>query len=165
MLSKLFNCCTCHLSSKAKPLRMRSTKVEKSDAQWRSELTSQEYKVLRQGATDSPHRGDLNKVLPLTGYFSCKGCGTPLYSAKSKFACGCGWPAFDKCYTEFVATRSDGSGGMARTEILCKICDGHLGHVFNGEGLTATNQRHCVNSSSIAYVNKEIKSQLDEGKV
>ncbi|KAJ9464254.1 Peptide methionine sulfoxide reductase B5 [Diplonema papillatum] len=152
-------------SAKAKPVRMSSAKVVKSDDEWRKQLTDQEYRVLRKGDTDRPHSGEYDTVLPKTGYFQCRGCGAPLYSAASKFKCGCGWPAFDKAYKGFVAVKEDVSHGMRRTEVLCQACDGHLGHVFMGEGLTNTNQRHCVNSSSITYVDKPLPKPIEESTI
>lgn len=82
------------------------------------------------------------------GHFVCRACNTPLYSAKAKFDSGCGWPAFDKCYKGAIDTKTDSSFGMRRVEILCATCGGHLGHVFEGERMTSTNERHCVNSVS-----------------
>ena len=85
------------------------------------------------------------------GYFACRGCEMPLYSAEAKFKSGCGWPAFDKCYKGSVETTVDGSHGMQRIEITCAGCGGHLGHVFVGEQMTQTNERHCVNSVSVRF--------------
>jgi methionine-R-sulfoxide reductase len=82
------------------------------------------------------------------GHFVCRACNAPLYSAEAKFKSGCGWPAFDKCYKGAVATKTDSTFGMRRVEILCGTCGGHLGHVFEGERMTPTNERHCVNSVS-----------------
>jgi methionine-R-sulfoxide reductase len=84
------------------------------------------------------------------GHFACRACNAPLYSAEAKFKSGCGWPAFDKCYKGAVATVTDSSFGMRRVEILCAACGGHLGHVFEGERMTPTNERHCVNSVSFS---------------
>jgi peptide-methionine (R)-S-oxide reductase len=80
-----------------------------------------------------------------------------------QFNSGCGWPAFDKCYEGAVATHVDTSYGMRRVEILCAACDGHLGHVFEGEHFTDTNERHCVNSVSVKYVKEQ--AALSEAKV
>ena len=107
--------------------------------------------------------GEYNKFKPKEGHFACRGCGSPLYSAKSKFDSGCGWPAFDKCYEGRVATTIDQSHGMRRVEITCAACGGHLGHVFEGERFTDTNERHCVNSISVRYVKES--SDLQEQPV
>ena len=111
-----------------------SPAAAKTDAEWRAELTDAEYYVLRQKGTETGGTGELNKFYPKKneGYFSCKGCSNPLYSAAAKFDSGCGWPAFDKCYTGSVKTDVDDSLGVRRIEITCNACDGHLGHVFQG---------------------------------
>eukprot|EP00667_Euglena_gracilis_P021316 EG_transcript_23294 len=127
-------------------------RITKTDEEWRSALPEFDYRVLRQKATEPAGSGEYNKFYPKEGYFACKGCGTPLYSAQAKFNSGCGWPAFDQCYSGAVQTKVDNSHGVRRVEILCGACDGHLGHVFQGEGFSSTNERHCVNSVSVKYV-------------
>ncbi|EDQ88840.1 uncharacterized protein MONBRDRAFT_25959 [Monosiga brevicollis MX1] len=139
-------------------------RVEKSDQEWRSQLSKEEYRVLRNKGTE-PTNGEYDKFYPKKGYFVCRGCQTPLYSAAAKFASGCGWPAFDKCYAGAVKTHVDNSFGMRRVEIVCAACDGHLGHVFEGERFTETNERHCVNSVSVRYVEGEPDPGLTEAKV
>ena len=141
-----------------------SQRVVRTEAEWRAKLSPEEYEVLRQAGTDRPHSGEYNKFLPKTGHFVCKGCSVPLYSAGAKFACSCGWPAFDKAYTNNVGTRVDSSGGYDRIELICGSCESHLGHVFEGEGMTPTNQRHCINSSSLSYLESEAKD-VTEGLV
>uniref|UniRef100_A0A6T7Y0U2 Peptide-methionine (R)-S-oxide reductase n=1 Tax=Pyramimonas obovata TaxID=1411642 RepID=A0A6T7Y0U2_9CHLO len=140
-------------------------RVEKSESEWKSELSDMEYYVLRQKGTERPRTGEYDKFYPTTGYFKCAGCGNPLYSAESKFNSGCGWPAFDKCYVGSVKTEIDSTMGMRRIEIMCAKCDGHLGHVFEGERMTPTNERHCVNSVSTKFVEGEPPVPLDEDKV
>ena len=128
--------------------------VVKSEAEWKAELSDFEYKVLREKATEPAGSGEYDGFYPTAGegHFVCRGCKNPLYSAEAKFKSGCGWPAFDKCYKGGVKTIEDNSYGMRRIEILCARCDGHLGHVFVGEGMTKTNERHCVNSASVKFV-------------
>uniref|UniRef100_A0A7S0LF09 Peptide-methionine (R)-S-oxide reductase n=1 Tax=Coccolithus braarudii TaxID=221442 RepID=A0A7S0LF09_9EUKA len=128
--------------------------MAKTDAEWKAELSAMEFRVLRQKGTEPAGSGEYDKFYPKKGegYFACKGCGHPLYSAEAKFKSGCGWPAFDKCYASAVKTEVDGSFGMRRIEIMCNQCGGHLGHVFEGEGFTPTNERHCVNSVSVRFV-------------
>ena len=99
------------------------------------------------------------------GHFVCRGCKNPLYSAEAKFKSGCGWSAFDKCYKGGVKTIEDNSYGMRRIEILCARCDGHLGHVFVGEGMTKTNERHCVNSASVKFVKGGDAAPAEEAPV
>mmetsp|Transcript_7761 Transcript_7761/g.15865 ORF Transcript_7761/g.15865 Transcript_7761/m.15865 type:complete len:151 (-) Transcript_7761:347-799(-) len=131
---------------------MATDKVVKTEAEWKEQLSAKEFEVLRKKGTEPARSGEYDKLYPKEGYFACKGCGNPLYSAQSKFDSGCGWPAFDKCYEGCVKTEVDLSHGMERIEIMCAKCDGHLGHVFKGERATATNERHCVNSISTKYV-------------
>jgi len=134
--------------------------VQKSEAEWREGLSSEEYRVLRQKGTERAGSGEYNKFAPEDGHFVCAGCEHSLYSAAAKFDSGCGWPAFDRIVEGGVVTMTDKSMGMSRVEIMCGGCGGHLGHVFEGEKMTNTNERHCVNSVSVKYV----KAPLGEGK-
>lgn len=134
-----------------------------TDTEWREVLTPQEYHVLREKGTEYPGSGEYDTFSPAKGHFVCRACGNPLYSAEAKFKSGCGWPAFDKCFVGGVKTEVDNSLGMRRVEIMCAKCDGHLGHVFEGERMTATNERHCVNSISVKYVDGKIDKE--EAKV
>mmetsp|Transcript_47535 Transcript_47535/g.152321 ORF Transcript_47535/g.152321 Transcript_47535/m.152321 type:complete len:183 (-) Transcript_47535:63-611(-) len=123
------------------------------------------YKVLRGKGTEPARSGEYDKFYPKTGYFVCKACKHPLYSAGAKFDSGCGWPAFDKCFENALVTKTDESYGMKRVEIMCGSCGGHLGHVFEGERMTDTNERHCVNSVSVKFVNEDVPAGLKEAKV
>ena len=90
--------------------------------------------------------------MPATGVYSCAACAAPLYRANHKFKSGCGWPAFFDALPGAVRRHEDGALGMSRIEIVCASCGGHLGHVFKGEGYpTPTDERHCVNSVSLAF--------------
>jgi len=128
-------------------------------------LTAAEKHVLWDKGTERPFTGEYDTVLPTAGYFACRACDLPLYSAESKFKAGCGWPAFDACYTGAVATHRDTTFGMTRIEIVCGRCGGHLGHVFEGERYTANNERHCVNSASIKYHKEAPPADLVSAKV
>ena len=136
------------------------------ESEWRAQLTPFEYKVLREKGTE-PRGGEYDGFYPKAGegHFVCRGCKNPLYSAEAKFKSGCGWPAFDKCYKGGVKTIEDNSYGMRRIEILCARCDGHLGHVFVGEGMTKTNERHCVNSASVKFVKGGDAAPAEEAPV
>jgi methionine-R-sulfoxide reductase len=113
-------------------------------------LTPWEYKVIVEKATDPPgDYGYTNHFEP--GTYHCRACGAPLFESSAKFHSGCGWPAFDREIPGAIVRKPDFSHGMVRTEILCARCGGHLGHVFEGEGFTPTNTRHCVNTSSIVF--------------
>ena len=141
--------------------------ITKTDAEWKAELSDFEYKVLREKATEPAGSGEYDGFYPKAGegHFVCRGCKNPLYSAEAKFKSGCGWPAFDKCYKDSVKTIEDNSYGMRRIEILCARCDGHLGHVFVGEGMTKTNERHCVNSASVKFVKGGDAAPAEEAPV
>mmetsp|Transcript_4906 Transcript_4906/g.10662 ORF Transcript_4906/g.10662 Transcript_4906/m.10662 type:complete len:151 (-) Transcript_4906:371-823(-) len=144
-----------------------SEKVTKSNEEWKQILSAKEYQVLRAKGTEPAGTGEYDKFYPKAGegYFACRGCGNPLYSAQAKFNSGCGWPAFDKCYANSVSTEVDNSFGMRRVEIMCAKCDGHLGHVFEGEHLTSTNERHCVNSVSVRFVKGAPPAEIAEETV
>ena len=111
----------------------------------------EEYVILHKG-TEAPFTGEYDDFYE-DGTFVCRRCNAPLFSAKSKFDAGCGWPAFDENYPEAVKRLPDPDG--RRTEIECANCGGHLGHVFLGERLTEKNTRHCVNSLSIRFIPKD----------
>ena len=118
------------------------------DAFWREKLTDDEYAVLRNKGTERAFTGEYWDVFD-DGTYHCRGCGEALFTAESKFDSGCGWPSFDRALSqEAVAEARDTSHGMIRTEILCKNCGGHLGHVFP-DGPTDTGLRYCVNSLSV----------------
>ncbi|MFA7084080.1 MAG: methionine-R-sulfoxide reductase [Arcobacteraceae bacterium] len=116
-----------------------------------NELTNDEKYVIEQKGTERPFTGKFNDF-DEKGVFSCKKCGTALYNSESKFNSGCGWPSFDDDLG-FVKRVPDKDG--KRVEILCATCGGHLGHVFEGEGFTSKNARHCVNSVSLTFEGKE----------
>lgn len=118
-------------------------------------LSAEEFYVLRQKGTEPPRTGAYDKHFE-DGTYVCAGCGTPLYTSETKFNSGCGWPAFYQEIPGTVERHSDTSHGMVRTEITCAKCGGHLGHEFLGEGFpTPTNSRHCVNSISLKFQQKE----------
>jgi len=121
---------------------------DQGDAFWREKLTDDEYAVLRNKGTERAFTGEYWDVFD-DGTYHCRGCGEALFTAESKFDSGCGWPSFDRALSqEAVAEARDTSHGMIRTEILCKSCGGHLGHVFP-DGPTDTGLRYCVNSLSV----------------
>jgi len=121
-----------------------------TDEQWRERLSPEAYEVLRHAATERPFTG---KYLELKedGIYHCAGCGAPLFGSDTKFDSHCGWPSFyDQLESENVITRSDHSHGMIRTEVLCKQCGGHLGHVFE-DGPNPTGLRYCINSLALDF--------------
>lgn len=124
--------------------------VQKTDAEWREQLTSAQYQVLRQKGTERPHTGEYDLHFE-DGIYTCAGCGAELFSSDSKFDAHCGWPSFDKALNNnTVKEVLDKSHGMIRTEIVCANCGGHLGHVFN-DGPTETGMRYCINSVSLDF--------------
>jgi peptide-methionine (R)-S-oxide reductase len=123
-------------------------KIEKTEQQWREELSPDEYAVLRKAATEAPFTGEYVDVKD-DGVYRCKGCGAELFSSDTKFDSGTGWPSFtDPANTEAVDLTSDRSLFMTRTEVTCKACGGHLGHVFD-DGPGASGQRWCINSCAL----------------
>jgi len=131
-------------------------------------LNKQEYEVIRNKGTEPAGSGEYDKFDPPEGYFICRACEFPLYSAKAKFQSGCGWPSYNACYHSeigcHVLTEVDTSHGMERTEITCGRCDGHLGHVFYGEK-SKDSERHCVNSISVKFAKGVPDMQVRDGPV
>ena len=125
-------------------------KIVKSDAQWRAELTPEEYVVARQKGTERPFTGRYWDTTE-RGIYRCVGCGTPLFASDTKFDAGCGWPSyFEPLDPNNVREEIDTSHGMVRKEVLCNVCDSHLGHVFP-DGPPPTGQRYCINSVSLKF--------------
>jgi peptide-methionine (R)-S-oxide reductase len=125
-------------------------KIERSDDEWRAALTPEQYRILRQGGTEPPFTGDLLDV-KAQGQFRCAACGEPLFSSKSKYDSGSGWPSFTAPVAEeSVEERVDRSHGMVRTEARCARCESHLGHVFP-DGPGPAGLRYCINSASLSF--------------
>lgn len=112
-------------------------------------LTPEEKRVIEDKATEPPFTGEYDDFYQ-PGTFICRRCNAPLFSSKAKFDAGCGWPAFDDNFPNAVKRVPDKDG--RRIEIICANCEAHLGHVFEGEGFTQTNTRHCANSLAITFV-------------
>ncbi|MEW1695865.1 peptide-methionine (R)-S-oxide reductase MsrB [Streptomyces sp. NPDC091278] len=130
--------------------------VEKSDEEWRAQLSPSEYQVLRQAGTEPAFRGEYTDT-GTKGVYSCRACGAELFTSSEKFESHCGWPSFfDPKDSGAVELISDTSHGMVRTEVRCSRCGSHLGHVFEGEGYpTPTDQRYCINSISLRLEPRE----------
>ena len=128
----------------------KTYRVSLTEAQWREKLTKSEFAVLRKASTERPYSSPLNKE-NRAGIFTCAGCGNNLYSSKTKFDSGTGWPSFwapiDK---GAVATSTDYKIGLPRTEVHCADCGGHLGHIFD-DGPKPTGKRHCINGVAMDF--------------
>ena len=124
--------------------------IEKTDAEWRAQLTPQQYDILRKQGTERPGSSPLLKE-HRKGVFACAGCDLPLFSSDTKFESGTGWPSFTSPFAEdHLSTIRDTSYGMVRTEIVCARCGGHQGHVFP-DGPPPTGDRYCINSVSLEF--------------
>ena len=131
------------------PAQAETFEVTKTDAEWRAILTDQQFAVLRQEDTEYPGTSPLLHETR-KGNFSCAGCDLPLYSSQAKFDSGTGWPSFWEALPNAVGLKVDDSMFMARTEVHCRRCGGHLGHVFD-DGPPPTGKRHCINGVALTF--------------
>jgi peptide-methionine (R)-S-oxide reductase len=134
----------------AKPkANQEAFEVTKSDTEWRTQLTPEQYRVLRQHGTERAGSSPLDKEHG-KGIFFCAGCGLPLFSSETKFDSGTGWPSFYRPEENAVGTTTDRSFFMVRTEVHCRRCGGHLGHVFD-DGPAPTGLRYCMNGAALQF--------------
>ena len=133
-------------------------KIEKSDQEWKKELTPEQYRVTRQKGTERPFTGDYHDSKK-QGTYLCVCCGTPLFHSDHKFDSGTGWPSFHSpVHEDHVNEEKDRTLWMVRTEVLCSVCDAHLGHVF-ADGPEPTGQRYCINEAALKLDEEEAGGQ------
>ena len=132
-------------------------KYKKTDAEWKAQLTDEEYRVLRNAGTERPFVGKYTDHTE-DGIYSCAGCDFDLFSSEDKYHSGCGWPSFmGELDSATIIQKPDYSHGMNRIELLCSNCGGHLGHIFN-DGPPPAYKRYCINSVSMKFRRKEEES-------
>ena len=129
------------------------TKVQKTEPEWRAELSPEQYRVLREKGTEAPFSGEYDHVFE-EGTYRCAGCGAELFRSETKYDSSCGWPAFSAPASgEAIDEESDTTFGMVRTEVMCSNCGGHLGHVFP-DGPQPTGERYCMNGAAMKFEEK-----------
>lgn len=131
--------------------KAHTNQTSKTDAEWKEELTPEQYEVLREKGTERPFTGEYWNHFE-KGKYVCAACGNVLFDSDAKFVSDCGWPSFDKAIKGSVIYKTDTSFGMERTEVMCANCGGHLGHVFDDGPEETTGKRFCTNSVSIEFV-------------
>ena len=124
--------------------------MNKSEKEWKKELTDEQYRILRKKGTEMPHSGTYNLHFE-KGTYCCAGCNEPLFESSTKFDAHCGWPSFDQAIPDRITYIRDYSHNMNRIEVKCSKCDGHLGHVFNDGPKQTTGKRYCINSAALSF--------------
>ncbi len=148
-LATLISCISS--AQKTKKEATETFEVQKTEAEWKAQLTEKEYYVLREAGTERPFSSPLNKNYK-DGTYVCAACETPLFKSEHKFDSGTGWPSFDREIEGNVAYGTDSKLGYSRDEEHCATCGGHLGHVFNDGPKETTGKRHCINGVSLKFI-------------
>ena len=147
---------SCDITAQKNKANTKKYAVEKTDKEWKEQLTQMEYYVLREAGTERSFTSSLNSNKK-EGTYVCAACKTPLYKSEHKFNSGTGWPSFDRAIKGSVEIDVDYKIGYARTELKCNTCGGHLGHSFK-DGLTeTTGERHCINGVALNFIPKKDK--------
>ncbi|MBF02452.1 MAG: peptide-methionine (R)-S-oxide reductase [Flavobacterium sp.] len=131
--------------------KVMEPQIKKTDAEWKAQLSDQEYEVLRKKGTERPYTGEYWDHFE-KGTYVCAACENVLFTSDTKYESHCGWPSFDQAVPGSVIYEKDTSFGMIRTEVMCAKCGGHLGHVFDDGPRETTGQRYCTNSVSIKFI-------------
>lgn len=151
LLVAVFTFSSCQSQEKKEVSRKESNaKIQKTDAEWKKELTPEQYEVLRKKGTERAFTGEYYNHFE-KGKYVCAACGNVLFNSDAKFDSDCGWPSFDQAIKGSVIYKEDSSFGMVRTEVMCAKCGGHLGHVFDDGPKATTGKRFCTNSVSIKF--------------
>ncbi|WP_283640522.1 peptide-methionine (R)-S-oxide reductase MsrB [Mesonia mobilis] len=145
-----FSLNSCQSNAQKKP-KAEQFKIQKSEKEWKQELSNEEYYILRQAGTEKPFSSELNNIKE-PGAFVCAACENPLYKTKHKFESGTGWPSFDRPIDGGIFYSTDNKLGYTRNEVLCAKCGGHLGHVFNDGPKETTGKRYCMNGDAMDFV-------------
>ncbi|TDU40241.1 peptide-methionine (R)-S-oxide reductase [Gelidibacter sediminis] len=151
ILSIFFSCNSSAQKKETKTEHSPSFKITKTDAEWKAQLTADQYYVLRKAGTERAFSSPLNNN-HAKGTYVCAACKTPLFKSEHKFDSGTGWPSFDRVIEGNVAFSTDTKIGYVRTEEHCATCGGHLGHVFDDGPRATTGKRHCINGDALEFV-------------
>lgn len=158
-LTQLYSCQTTTGNKETSNKKIMETSYNKTEEEWKKQLTPEQYHVLREKGTERPFTGKYTLTVD-KGIYTCAGCGTELFTSDQKFDSHCGWPSFDNEIGkgEKIKKIKDLTLGMVRTEIVCAKCGGHLGHIFD-DGPTQTGLRYCVNSLSLDFKKDSTKTK------
>uniref|UniRef100_UPI0040471123 peptide-methionine (R)-S-oxide reductase MsrB n=1 Tax=Polaribacter sp. TaxID=1920175 RepID=UPI0040471123 len=145
---------SCNSAAQVENKKNKTFPLQKTDAEWKAQLTEMQYFVLRKAGTERAFTSPLDKNYS-AGTYVCAACNTPVYASDYKFDSGSGWPSFDRAIKKNVALDVDYELGYARTELKCANCGGHLGHSFDDGPRETTGKRHCINGAALKFIPKK----------